>query len=165
MFASSTGMASSISCRSPCTVVTASIARGDPVSEAIVRWNRESACRCSAGLCGSVTTNSAACELPCCSMSERPGRGERGGAGLDDPAVGRARRASRRRFLAETRAAARADGVRGRRVTTVPPPRPRVVSTSPASRSAAMASRSVARETSQPLGELALGRAAPTPRG
>ena len=44
-------------------------------------------------------------------------------------------------------AAARADGVPGFRVTTVPPPRPRVVSTSPAWRSAAIASRKVARET------------------
>ena len=35
-------------------------------------------------------------------------------------------------------AAARADGVRGFRVTTVPPPRPRLVSTSPASRSTAV---------------------------
>jgi hypothetical protein len=52
-----------------------------------------------------------------------------------------------RRRSGDVRAAARAVGVRGLSVTTVPPPRPRVVSTSPASRSAAIASRSVARET------------------
>ena len=51
------------------------------------------------------------------------------------------------RRAAEIRAAARAGGVRGFSVTTVPPPRPRVVWTSPASRRAAIASRSVARET------------------
>ena len=53
MLASSTGMASSISCRVAWTRVTASITRGEPVRAATVRWKRESACRWSAGRRGS----------------------------------------------------------------------------------------------------------------
>ncbi len=52
----------------------------------------------------------------------------------------------------------RAKVPRARRVTTVPPPRPRVVSTSPACRSAAIASRSVARLTASRVGQVALRR-------
>ena len=56
MFASSTGIASSISCSVACTEVTASTVRGESVSAATVRWNRESACRCSAGLRAAITS-------------------------------------------------------------------------------------------------------------
>jgi len=52
------------------------------------------------------------------------------------------------RWAAVVRSAVRADGPWGFMVTTVPPPRPRRVSTSPAVRRAAIASRRVARETS-----------------
>ena len=41
-------MATSMSCRSDWTLLTASISDGDPVSEAMARCSRESACRCSA---------------------------------------------------------------------------------------------------------------------
>ncbi len=49
MFVGSTGIALSISCRDAWTDVTASITRREPVMVAIVRWKRESACRCAAG--------------------------------------------------------------------------------------------------------------------
>ncbi len=50
MLVSSTGIALSISWRLAWTEVTDSTTRGDPDSDAIVRWNRESACRCRARL-------------------------------------------------------------------------------------------------------------------
>ena len=77
----------------------------------------------------------------------------------------RGRPPTRRAVVAVRRDAARADGVDGRIVTTVPPPRPRVVCTSPASRSAAIASRRVARDTARRLGQLALGGRAPSRAG
>ena len=42
------------------TDVTDSSVRGDPVSEARVRWNRESACRCSAASVAAATSSWAA---------------------------------------------------------------------------------------------------------
>ena len=147
MLVSSTGIASSISCSVACTEVTASTVRGESVSEATVRWKRESACRCCGRLARRGHVGVRLLELGGRDVVEtarggqvRPRRARRSGG---TPA----RPASPGAGPAVIRAAARADGVPGLRVTTVPPPRPRVVSTSPAWRSAAIASRSVARET------------------
>ena len=97
------------------------------------------------------------------SYSSARGR-ELRGTRLDDPPELQRVQPVRR---AATASGAPTAGRRGRglSVTTVPPPRPRVVSTSPACRSAAIASRSVARETSEPLGQLALRRQRACPAG
>ena len=146
MLASRTGIASSISCRVDWTEVTASTTRGDPVRVATVRWKRESACRCWAGLRAATTS---ACAFS--SWARAPSSRSAAAAIWAAPGstIRRKSRASSQswRRAAGTRAAARPDGVRGFRVTTVPPPRPRVVSTSPACRRAAIASRNVDRET------------------
>ena len=160
MLASSTGIDSSISCSDACTEVTASMIRVEPVRAATVRWKRESAWRCSAGrrrrrhrVVGLRSrARSGVGEV----AARRPGRPRRARRPGGSPGAS----SQSRRCSAETRAALRANVPRARRVTTVPPPRPRVVSTSPAWRSAAIASRRVAAAHRQPLGELALRPAA-----
>ena len=88
MLASSTGMASSISCsvglhggRPPRPRA------GSPVSDATVRWNRESAWRCSAGLRAAGHVGVRLLERRAGLRRRGRARGrERGGAGLDDAA-------------------------------------------------------------------------------
>ena len=55
-----TGIARSISCSTDWTDVTASMVRAESVSDAMVRWKRESACRCAAGLSAAATSACAA---------------------------------------------------------------------------------------------------------
>ena len=86
MFVPSTGIASSISCSVDCTEVTASTVRGESVSDATVRWNRESACRCSAGLRAAATSACACSSWASRTSSSCARRRQRRGAGLDDPA-------------------------------------------------------------------------------
>ena len=81
-----------------------------------------------------------------------------GRAGLDDPAEVQRVQPVRRRRSAVIRAAARADGVPGLSVTTVPPPRPRVVSTSPACAQGGHRLAQGGAGDLEPLGEVALGR-------
>ena len=54
MLTSSTGMAWSMSCRQAWTSVTAATVIGEPVTLAIARCSRESACRWAAGVRGLV---------------------------------------------------------------------------------------------------------------
>ena len=71
-------------------------------------------------------------ELLTAYVVERAGRRQGGRTGLDDPSVVQRVEPVLAPRVGEIRAAARPDGVPGLRVTTVPPLRPRVVSTSPA---------------------------------
>ena len=160
MLASSTGIALSISCSVDWTDVTASTTRGEPVRAAMVRWKRESACRWAAGgrggdrLVGRSRARRAAASSRSRARRGRPRRAPRSGGS-------RARRASRR--AARTYAGrARADGRRRLSVTTVPPPRPRVVSTSPAS--AAPPSPRAGWPARRPAGRPARARAAASSR-
>ena len=86
MLTGSTGMAISMSCRCAWTPVTASISCGDPVSDAIARCSRESACRCSAGPAAASTAAWASASSVRCSSAQRPGGGQVAGSRLDDRA-------------------------------------------------------------------------------
>ena len=86
MFASRTGIALSISCIVDCTDVTASIRREEPVSAAMVRWKRESACRCTAGPLAVATASCAASSRSTCASPSWQLAASAGAAGLHDPA-------------------------------------------------------------------------------
>ena len=85
MLTSSTGIALSMSCRSDCTEVTASMVSGDSVTAAMARWKRESAWRCSAGWVARDLLVGHGQQLPLVGP-QLARRRDVAGAGLDDPA-------------------------------------------------------------------------------
>ena len=135
----------SISCSSAWTAVTAAIVSGEPRQggDREVEPRVAPAGARPAGGARRRPSCAARAVDACAVVRSRP-RGERGRARLDD-ARKRASRAGPRACHGRCSCPARR-GIPGGS-TTVPPPRPRVVSTRPAARSAAIASRSVARET------------------
>ena len=112
-----------------------------------MRWNRESACRCRARLVAPDTARWAVSKV---ARARSVSCLDAAIAAPPGSTIRRKLRASSQslRWAAVERSAVRADGPWGFMVTTVPPPRPRLVSTRPAVRRAAIASRRVARETS-----------------
>ncbi len=141
----STGIAMSMSCRAACERVTASMSIGEPDNVAMARCSRESATRCAAG---SDAASSTSRRLAASQARWSPARGW---VAASQAAPGST---TRRKVSASSMAAPlRTNGplaVAGNSaayVTQVPPPRPRLVSTSPESRRAAIASRNVLRLT------------------